>query len=208
MLKMMLAFVRDMIRYRDAIKKQTKWIDKYAAKNGYAVNPNPMMNTHLKIWLSEMEETFGKRLCPCFEPSGDPKLDRAMICPCKFMDAEIEEYGTCHCSLFGRPGMSKQEWKDSNARLMAEYRVELDLQGDTLDTRGMPLDKHRGLPIPDASHQLKSALLQWKGSQLEVIVATRQEADNLEKIAAAKGYGYACEHRDDAWHVHLKFTKE
>jgi len=205
MLKMMLAFFRDMIHYRKQIKKQTKWIDKYAAKNGYEVNPNPMMSTNLKIWLSEMEETYGKRLCPCFEPSGDPKLDRAMICPCKFMDDEIEEYGTCHCSLFGRPGMSKQEWKDSNARLMAEYRVDLDLKGDVLDTRGKPLDKHRGLPIPDASHQLKSALMQWKGKELTVIVATEQEALNLEKISAVKGYGYARKQVDEAWHVMLTF---
>jgi len=122
------------------------------------------------------------------------------------MDQEIEEYGTCHCSLFGRPGMSKQEWKDSNARLMAEYRVDLDLKGDVLDTRGKPLDKHRGLPIPDASHQLKSALMAWKGKELTVIVATEQEAVNLEKISAVKGYGYTCEHKgDDAWYVTLTF---
>jgi len=201
----MLAFFRDMFVYRKEIKKQTKWIDKYAAKNGYEVNPSGMMRTNLKIWLSEMEETYGKRLCPCFEPSGDSKLDRAMICPCKFMDEEIEEYGTCHCSLFGKPGMSPQEWKESNARLMGEYRVELNLKGNVLDTRGKPLDKHRGLPIPDASHQLKSALLQFKGKELTVIVATKQEALNLEKISAVKDYGYTRQEKDGAWYVHLRF---
>ncbi len=205
MLKMMLAFFRDAITYRKAIKKQTKWIDKYAAKNGYEVNPSWMMSTNLKIWLSEMEETFDKRLCPCFEPSGDRKLDRAMICPCKFMDAEIEEYGTCHCSLFGKPGMSPKEWKESNGRLMGEYRVDLKLEDGVLDTRGMPIDKHRGLPIPDATHQLKSTLLHYKGKELIVIVATEQEADNLRRVSAVKGYGYAVEARDDAWYVTLTF---
>ena len=205
MLKMMLAFFREMIVYRHVIKKQTKWIDKYAAKNGYEVNPSWMMRTNLKIWLSEMEETYDKRLCPCFEPSGDRKLDRAMICPCKFMDAEIEEYGTCHCSLFGKPGMSPQEWKESNARLMGEYRVDLNLQGNILDTRGMPRDKHRGLPIPDATHQLKSTLMHHKGKELIVIVATEQEVDNLRRVSEAKGYGYGVEVREDAWHVTLTF---
>ena len=207
MLKMMLAFFRDMFLYRKEIKKQGRWIDKYAARNGYDVNPSAMMRTNLKIWLSEMEEIFGKRLCPCFEPSGDAGLDRAMICPCKFMDEEIEEYGTCHCSLFGRKDMSPREWKASNARLMAEYRVELNLRENLLDTRGKPLDKHRGLPIPDASHQLKSALLQWKGRELVVIVASEQEATNLEKISAHKGYGYACVPKDDAWYVTLTFDR-
>jgi len=206
MLKMMLAFFRDTIRYRKAIKKQTKWINKYAAKNGYEVNPSAMMSTQLKIWLSEMEETYDKRLCPCFEPSGDRKLDRAMICPCTFMDAEIEEYGTCHCSLFGKPGMRPKEWKESNTRLMGEYRIPLNLQGATLDTRGMPLDKHRGLPVPDATHQLKSTLLNFKGKELTVIVATEQEADNLRRVSAVKGYGYAVEAREGAWHVTLTFA--
>jgi len=206
MLKMMLAFFRDAIVYRKAIKKQTKWTEKYAAKNGYELNPSLMMRTNLKIWLSEMEETYDKRLCPCFEPSGDPKLDRAMICPCKFMDAEIEEYGTCHCSLFGKPGMTPQEWKDSNARLMSEYRVELNLKDGVLDTRGKPRDKHRGLPIPDATHQLKSALLQYSGKELIVIVETEQEALNLEKVSAVKGYGYAREAREGAWYVTLTFA--
>ncbi len=203
MLKMMLAFFRDVIAYREDIKKQSKWIDKFAAKNGYEVNPSWMMSTNLKIWLAQMQETYGKRLCPCFEPSGDPKLDRAMTCPCKFMDAEIEEYGTCHCSLFGRPGMSKQEWKESNDRLMAEYRVELNLKDGVLDTRGKPLDKYRGLPIPDATHQLKSALLGYRGDQIEVIVATEQEAKNLEKVSVVKNYRYSKQKQGDAWHVTL-----
>ena len=206
MLKMMLAFFRDMFVYRKEIKKQTKWTEKYAAKNGYELNPSPMMRTNLKIWLSEMEETYGKRLCPCFEPSGDRKLDRAMICPCKFMDEEIAEYGTCHCSLFGKPGMSPQEWKESNARLMAEYRVDLNLQGSTLATRGKPRDKHRGLPIPDATHQLKSARLHYKGKTLTVLVETEQEARNIEKVSAVKGYGYAREPGQDDQGAHWRVT--
>ena len=72
MLKMMIGFFRDWWKFRDQVKKQDTWIRKFAAKKNYALNPDWMMHTNLEIWLSEMEETFEKRYCPCFEPAGDP----------------------------------------------------------------------------------------------------------------------------------------
>jgi len=199
----MIAFFKDYVKYRKQIKKQDKWINKYIEKKNYDINPNKMISTNLKIWLSEMEGIYGKRLCPCFDPSGGKENDKAMICPCKYIDDEIEEYGTCHCALFGKKGLHKKDWKASGKRLMKEYRVPLNLKGDVLDTRGMPIDKRRGLPIPDASHQLKSALLKFKGNTLKMIVATEQETFNLEKIAKYKSYTYKCENFDNAYMVHL-----
>jgi ferredoxin-thioredoxin reductase catalytic subunit len=207
MIKMMISFGKDYFKYKEEIKKQSKWIDKYISKKNYEVNPSPMMSTNLKIWLCEMELIYGKRICPCFDPSGDKKLDQAMTCPCKYMDQEIEEYGTCHCALFGKPNMSKSEWKESNQRLMSEYRVPLNLKGNVLDTRNMPMDKLRNLPTPDASHQLKNALMQFKGKKLIMIVATEQETLNLEKIAKYKNYSYKTYQKDDAYYVELGVRK-
>ncbi len=205
MIKMMIAFIRDYFRYKQDVKRHDKWIKKYARIKGYDLNPNKMLYVNLKIWLAEMEGIYGKRYCPCFDPSGNKKRDQKMICPCKYIDAEIEEYGSCHCSLFGKPGMNKKEWKESADRLMGEYRVKLNLKGNVLDTRGMPMDKHRNLPIPDASHQLKSTLLNFKGKELKMIVATEQETINLEKIAKFKGYDYNVEpYEDGAFMVKLR----
>ena len=204
MIKMMIAFIRDYFKYKDEVKKHDKWIKKYANLKGYDINPNVMLYTNLKIWLAEMKGIYGKQYCPCFDPSGDRKRDLKMICPCKYIDVEIEEYGTCHCSLFGKKGMSKKEWKESGDRLMGEYRVEPNLKGDVLDTRGKPRDKYRDLPIPDASHQLKTTLLNFKGKELKMIVATEQETINLEKIARFKGYTYKVEpYGEDAFMVTL-----
>jgi len=194
---MMIAFFSDYFKYKKDIKKQSKWIEQYAEKKNYDINPNKMIASNLKIWLSEMEGIYGKRLCPCFDPSGGKENDKAMICPCTYIDKEIEEYGTCHCALFGKKGLSHKDWKESGKRLMKEYRVPLNIKGDILDTRGMPIDKYRGLPIPDASHQLKSALLKTKSKELKIIVASEQETFNLEKIAKYKNYTYSSSERDN-----------
>ncbi len=203
MLKMMIAFFKDFFKYRPQIKKQKAWMEKYVAKKGYALNPNWMMSTNLSIWLTEMEDTFGKRYCPCFEPSGNAELDKKMLCPCKFIDDEIEEYGTCHCALFGAGDLDKEGWQASSKRLQAEYRVPLNIKNGVLDTRGVPMDKRRNLPVPDAMHQLKSTLNDYSAEELTMIVEREQEAVNLGKIAEYRGFGYESEAEEDRYRVKL-----
>ncbi len=201
----MIGFFKDYFKYKEDIKKQDKWIQKFATQKNYAVNPSWMISTNLEIWLSEMEKTFGKRFCPCFEPSADEELNKKMMCPCKYVDDEIKEYGTCHCALFGSPDLDKAGWKASSARLMKEYKVPLNLQNGVLDTRGMPKDPRRDLPIPDTMHQLKSTLNSYKKDTLQLIVASQQEVKNLEKIAQYRGYTFSQTAQDDAHRVTLKF---
>lgn len=144
-----------------------------------------------------MEATFGKRYCPCFEPSGNKELDKKMMCPCEYIEDEIAEYGTCHCALFGPADLSKEQWKASSKRLMEEYQIPKNLKDGVLDTRGMPLDPRRGLPVPDMMHQVKAVLNGYKGDTLTVIMEREQEALNLEKIAKYRGYGYLYEKKEN-----------
>ena len=206
MLKMMIGFFKDLWKYRDQVKKQDKWIQKYIMQKNYALNPSWMMTTNLKIWLSEMEATFGKRYCPCFEPSGNAQLDKKMLCPCEFIEDEIKEYGTCHCALFGSADLNKAGWKASSKRLMGEYQVALNLKDGVLDTREMPLDSRRNLPIPDAMHQLKSTLNSYSRDTLKMIVAHEYEVTNLEKIASFRGYGFTKDAKEDYYEVTLEFN--
>ncbi len=191
MINMMIGFFKDYFKYKEPSKKQQRWMEKYCEKNNYVINPSWMMATNLKSNLCEMEATFGKRYCPCFEPSGDKELDKKMMCPCEFVEEEIKEYGTCHCALFGPADLSKEQWKASSQRLMDEYQVPKNLKDGVLDTRGMPLDPHRGMMIPDMMHQVKSTLNGYKGKTLKVIVASEQEAINLEQIATYKEIGFS-----------------
>ena len=154
-----------------------------------------------------MEATFGKRYCPCFEPSGDKELDKKMMCPCEFVEDEIAEYGTCHCALFGPADLSKEQWKASSQRLMDEYQVPKNIKDGVLDTRGMPLDPRRGLPIPDMMHQVKSTLNGYKGETLKVIVEREQEALNLQEIANYRGLGFTQQKKEETIEVTLELKK-
>ncbi len=204
----MIGFFKDLWKYRNQVKKQAKWMQKYILQKNYALNPSWMMTTNLQIWLSEMEATFGKRYCPCFEPSGDAQLDKKMLCPCEFIDDEIKEYGTCHCALFGSADLSNVGWKASSKRLMSEYQVSLNLKDGVLDTRNMPLDSRRNLPVPDAMHQLKSTLNSYNGSTLKIIVAHEHEVKNLEQIASFRRYGFTKNVKEEYHEVTLEFNAD
>lgn len=203
----MIGFFKDYFKYKESAKKQQRWLEKYCEQKNYALNPSWMMLTNLKSNLCEMEATFGKRYCPCFEPSGDEALDKKMMCPCEFIDDEIAEYGTCHCALFGPADLSKADWKASSQRLMDEYQVPKKITDGVLDTRGMPLDPRRSLPIPDAMHQVKSTLNGFKGKTLTVIVEREQEANNLEEIAKYRDLGFSSSKQNDSIEVVLELKK-
>ncbi|MCX6077118.1 MAG: hypothetical protein NTW78_09590 [Campylobacterales bacterium] len=205
MLKMMIGFFKNFWKYRAQVKKQDAWIKKFAKQKNYAINPSWMMSTNLEIWLSELEATFGKRYCPCFEPSNDTDLNKKMLCPCEFIEDEIKEYGTCHCALFGSADLDKAGWKASSKRLMGEYQVPLNIKDGVLDTRGMPMDPRRNLPIPDAMHQLKATLNNYANKNLKMIVATEQEALNLERIASYRGYGFEKQAKESYYEITLNF---
>lgn len=204
MLKMMISFFSDYFRFRGHLKTHDQWIQKFARIKGYSINPSWMFYTNLKIWMEETLRIFGKRYCPCFEPSADAELNRKLLCPCKYLEDEIERDGMCHCKLFGRGDLTKEEWKAGMDHLMQEYRVDLKLDGNVLDTRGMNPDPLRNLPIPDAYHQLKQALTQVKGKELVVLVATEQERENMEKTAAFRGMDFSSEKKDDHYRIILK----
>ena len=186
MLKMMRSFFKDLWKYRKEIRLQTRWIKKFAAQTGYRINPNWMMNANLRLWLVESEQIFGKRYCPCFEPSDDPELNNDIICPCKFIDQDIAEKGTCHCGLFGRTDLTKEGFKAAEKRLMNEYRVNLRERGSMVDTTGIPTDLFRGLKIPDAYHLAKRALL-LRGAPVDIYMERDFEVSNIKKWAQNKG---------------------
>lgn len=186
MLKMMLEFIRDVFKYRRELKKHDVWIKKYAEKKGYSINPHWMFYTNLKLWLIESEKLFGRRYCPCFEPTGNEDFDRNLICPCKFAEEEIKIRGTCHCTLFGKKDLTDEEYRAAEKRLLEEYRGELNLNGRILDTRGVPIDPLRNLPVPDPLHQAKRAL-SAVGTPLEVIVESRVHAEHVALLAEKRG---------------------
>lgn len=203
MLSMMKSFCADWRAYGKDARTHDAWIRKHAANRGWSVNPRWMLYTNLRLWLSDAQAMFGKRYCPCYEPSGDPELDRTLICPCAFAQQEIDTTGWCHCTLFGRGDLTPADYKRAEAQLMQEYRgVPLALDGRVLDTRGQHLDALRGLPVPDALHQVKRAL-GAVGLPLEAIVATRVEAEHLLRLAEMRGIAADLTESGDSFRVLL-----
>ncbi len=202
MLKMMRVFFGDLVRNRRRVAEHGKWIREFARKKGYRVNPHWMMYTNLRLWLVEAEDTFGRRYCPCFEPSDDEELNRALICPCRFMEQDIEEKGTCHCGLFGRHDLTDDEFMASEERIIREYRVELKWRGDMVDTTSIPTDPFRGLKIPDAYHLAKRALL-TQGAPVDIFVERDFEAENLRAWGRYKGISVTVRPEGDGYRVTL-----
>lgn len=200
---MMRGFMRDFAAYRHDLKKQDAWIRRHAANKGWSVNPRWMVYTNLRLWLSDCEAMYGKRYCPCFEPSGDSQLDKDLICPCAFAQSEIDANGWCHCTLFGRSSLTAADYKRAEGALMAEYRdVPLTWVDGALDTRQQHIEPLRGLPVPDAIHQVKRAL-NSKGTPLEVLVATRIEADHLERLSEVRRLAFSRREIGDGFGVTL-----
>lgn len=191
-LKMYRDFFAGWWKYRERLKRDERWIHKYAQAKGLRVNPHRMFYTNLKIWIEENRDLYGTQHCPCFEPSGDVALDRKLTCPCTFALSDIEAKGTCHCVLFGRGDLTDAEFAAAEAELQREYRARLNLTGSRLDTRGQPKDQRRGLDVPDAMHQVKQALNAVTGD-LVVWVDRESSVANLQRLAAARGFGFGSE---------------
>lgn len=187
-------------KYKDQIKQYDSWIHQYAEKKGLVVNPHKAYVTNLKIWLAENEEIYGRRVCPCFETTGDNRTDQKLTCPCSFASQDIEENGTCHCNLFGTKELSDNEWRIQETRLMREYRVPLNIQGKTIDARNVNQDPFRKLDVPDGVHQLRLAL-STVGGTFKMIVEKEQSAKNIVNYCEKRNIPASYLQKGDAYQV-------
>ncbi|KXG44075.1 ferredoxin-thioredoxin reductase catalytic domain-containing protein [Tepidibacillus infernus] len=202
-LRMYKDFFGGYIKYRKKINQASRWINKYAEVKGLSVNPHKMYLTNLKIWLAENEEMYGQRICPCFEATGDKKIDRQLVCPCTYAAHDIEIHGTCHCNLFGRKDLTEEQWKEQELRIMKEYRIPLKIEGKTVDTRNVPIDHYRNMDVPDPVHQLKQALNQLDGT-FNMIVEREQSAKNIIQYCKLKNIKASYQQKNDIYLVTIQ----
>ena len=78
------------------------------AATGYFFNPDKAMTLDLMAGLLVNKDRYGYMACPCRLASGKFELDRDVVCPCAYRDADVAEYGACFCGLYvsaaGRDG--------------------------------------------------------------------------------------------------------
>lgn len=202
MIIMMKLFIKSLIRYGNTLGKQTKWLHTYVTKTHHTLNQDPMFNTNLKLWLSEAEDTFNKRICPCFCPTGDLELDKKLLCPCKFMEDDIRLNGTCHCTLFAGPEATKETYQKAQQRLMKEYQTPmLRNEAGEIDITRYPIEERRGLRVPDAYHLIKRAAIMDKKNPIRMFLEHPYEIDALRKWGEKNGYAIQTTGKDGDYHV-------
>jgi ferredoxin-thioredoxin reductase catalytic subunit len=71
-----------------------------ALKEGYQLNPDRELLEGIIEGLAANEEKLGYWNCPCRKASGDRFQDQDIICPCRYRDADLAEFGRCYCALY------------------------------------------------------------------------------------------------------------
>lgn len=74
--------------------------EKDARAHGFYLNPDADFLEDLLEGLKHNEKRYGYPSCPCRLASGRFELDRDIICPCDYRDADVEEFGQCYCALY------------------------------------------------------------------------------------------------------------
>lgn len=69
-------------------------------KLGYLFNIDEGHTMEILDGLLKNKERYGYMVCPCRLASGEYELDRDIICPCEYREADVKEYGSCYCTLY------------------------------------------------------------------------------------------------------------
>lgn len=86
-------------------------LQKYAESRGVQLNKDKDFVLDILRGLLKNEERYGYRACPCRLASGLKDKDSDIICPCKYSDPDIKEFGSCYCGLY----VSKQ-WNEGSIK--------------------------------------------------------------------------------------------
>jgi ferredoxin-thioredoxin reductase catalytic subunit len=67
---------------------------------GYFFNTDKALVLELLEALLTNKERYGYMACPCRLASGDRDNDKDILCPCDYRAPDVEEFGSCYCSLY------------------------------------------------------------------------------------------------------------
>ncbi len=81
----------------DQLYEQLKKIQE---PKGYFFNTDKEFVFDLLGALLTNKERYGYMACPCRLASGDRDGDKDIFCPCVYRAPDVEEFGSCYCSLY------------------------------------------------------------------------------------------------------------
>jgi len=125
----------------EEIDRFYKTLKDIASFSGYYLNPDRGFVNGLLEGLLINQKRYGYPACPCRLASGVREEDLDIICPCDYRDMDIDEYGTCYCSLY----VSKDVYEGRiNTGSIPERRPpsgekDIDRPHSTMISHGLPL---------------------------------------------------------------------
>lgn len=84
----------------DEIDNTYKRLKSEAEAGGYRLNKDTEFTKELIRGLLVNGKRYGYWACPCRLAAGNKEDDLDIICPCDYRDADLDDYGTCYCSLY------------------------------------------------------------------------------------------------------------
>ncbi|HYQ48012.1 MAG TPA: ferredoxin-thioredoxin reductase catalytic domain-containing protein [Thermodesulfovibrionales bacterium] len=75
-------------------------LKKYADSLGIQLNNDREFVLDILAGLLKNEARYGYRSCPCRLATGFKERDQDIICPCRYKDDDIREFGSCYCGLY------------------------------------------------------------------------------------------------------------
>ncbi len=84
----------------DEINRTHERLKQEAEAGGYHLNPDIEFTKELLRGLLVNEKRYGYWACPCRLALGKKEEDLDIICPCDYRDADLNDNGTCYCSLY------------------------------------------------------------------------------------------------------------
>ncbi|NDV28071.1 ferredoxin-thioredoxin reductase catalytic domain-containing protein [Desulfovibrio sp. JC010] len=75
-------------------------LKKIQEPKGYCFNSDMDITMTLLESLLKNKDRYGYMACPCRLASGEQKNDKDIVCPCSYREDDVEEYGSCYCTLY------------------------------------------------------------------------------------------------------------
>ena len=83
-------------------------LNKYAESQGIQLNKDKKYVLAIMEGLLTNELRYGYRSCPCRLATGFQERDEDIICPCRYCDNDVREFGSCYCTLY-----VSSDWNES-----------------------------------------------------------------------------------------------
>ena len=92
--------IKEKLGIRTEVDELYDMLQKVNEPKGYYLNGDKEKVFELIRSLLINKERYGYMACPCRLASGNRTTDQDIICPCVYRKPDVEEFGSCFCSLY------------------------------------------------------------------------------------------------------------